>query len=214
MAALDTTWVAGLRRSMPRQAELLERLMLLVDEGVQDRALIVSCSLGRGNGDMWSDIDAGLRHTILDEKELEGHAAYLAERLGDVVGMYIHDVDGFGQPTRRLAAEYATGVQLDLVLMPTTARAYHCAGEEVVLVDKGNQDVAPFHTAGRRGRRANRAASERVRPVRLVDAQRRGEVLAATLLVRSSRASRRGPGLRTLRLVAIGADVARFRSTG
>lgn len=148
---------------MPRQADLLDRLIVMVEDTEEHRSLVVSCSLGRGKGDAWSDIDAGVSHTILDEQDLEHHATHIAEGLGELVGIFVHLLDGFGQPTRRVAAEYVSGVQLDLVFMPTSGRSYHYAGEEIVLVDKDNTVSTPFtppadELAKRTAERANEYA--------------------------------------------------------
>ena len=137
-------WLANLHRHTPRQAELVDRLVAVVEETDEHRALAVSCSFGRGNADEWSDIDAAVSHTITDENELELHARRVVGALGDLVDLYVHHLDGFGTPTRRAAVEYVTGVQLDLVFMPRAARTYHLAGEEVVLVDKDNAMSSSF----------------------------------------------------------------------
>lgn len=75
---------------------------------------------------------------------LEVAAAALAAQLGDVVDVRVHDHAGFGDPTRRVAAVYTDGGQLDLVLFPVGSRDHHHADEEVVIVDKDGAVSLPF----------------------------------------------------------------------
>ncbi len=134
----------AVRERLPVQGALLEGLVGILERTPELRALIVSCSLGRGNADELSDVDAAITHTITGVDRLEVAANDLAVELGDVVDAYVHGYEGFGDPTRRLAAVYTNGGQLDLLLIPVASRDHHLAGEEVVVMDKDGRVSAPF----------------------------------------------------------------------
>jgi hypothetical protein len=137
-------WMEGVRQQLPVHGDLLGGLVRVVERTADFRALIVSCSLGRGNADEFSDVDAAITHTVTDVDRLEVAATDVAAELGDVVDARVHGYEGFGDPTRRVAAVYSNGGQLDLLLIPVASRSHHLAGEEVVLVDKDGDVSDPF----------------------------------------------------------------------
>lgn len=82
------------------------------------RWLIYGCSLGAGGGDELSDIDAGIGFRGIDGDDLFETARGLALDLGEPTDFVVHHLPGFPAESRRIAAEYSDGVQLDLVLLP------------------------------------------------------------------------------------------------
>ena len=137
-------WMEAVCQQLPVQGDLLGGLVRIVERTAEFRALIVSCSLGRGSADEFSDVDAAITHTLTEADRLEVAASDLAGELGDVVDVHVHGFEGFGDPTRRVAAVYSNGGQLDLLLIPVASRSHHLAGEEVVVVDKDGHVSAPF----------------------------------------------------------------------
>lgn len=87
------------------------------DPGI--RVLVVGCSIGRGAADELSDVDA--MYAVLDTawSDAVRDSAALVRRVGDVVDMHQQIID---HPNRELPAyqhtfaQYASGVQLDLVV--------------------------------------------------------------------------------------------------
>ena len=137
-------WMEAVCQQLPVQGDLVGGLVRIVERTADFRALIVSCSLGRGNADEFSDVDAAITHTMTDVGRLEVAATDLAAELGDVLDAHVHGYEGFGEPTRRVAAVYSNGGQLDLLLIPVASRSHHLAGEEVVVVDKDGHVSEPF----------------------------------------------------------------------
>lgn len=87
------------------------------DPGI--RVLVVGCSIGRGAADELSDVDA--MYAVLDTawSDAVRDSAALVRRVGDVIDMHQQIID---HPNRELPAyqhtfaQYASGVQLDLVV--------------------------------------------------------------------------------------------------
>ena len=110
-------------RSLPKElAPHREVLLGLVREAERDpgiRLLVVGCSIGRGAADELSDVDA--MYAVLDTawRDAVGESAGVVRRVGDVVDMHQQIID---HPNRELPAyqhtfaQYASGVQLDLVV--------------------------------------------------------------------------------------------------
>ncbi|HEV8655294.1 MAG TPA: aminoglycoside 6-adenylyltransferase [Candidatus Limnocylindria bacterium] len=110
-------------RSLPRQLGLHRELMLaLLREAERDpaiRVLVVGCSLGRGAADELSDVDA--MYAVVDTawrdavRESEG----VVRRVGDVIDMHQQIIEPTNRelpPYQHTFAQYASGVQLDLVV--------------------------------------------------------------------------------------------------
>ena len=64
-------WMEAVRQQLPVQGELVGGLVRIVERTADFFALIVSCSLGRGNADEFSDVDAAITHTMTDVGRLE-----------------------------------------------------------------------------------------------------------------------------------------------
>ena len=110
-------------RSLPKElAPHREVLLGLAREAERDpgiRLLVVGCSIGRGAADELSDVDA--MYAVVDTAwhDAIGESAGVVRRVGDVVDMHQQIID---HPNRELPAyqhtfaQYASGVQLDLVV--------------------------------------------------------------------------------------------------
>lgn len=129
---------------LPAHADVLERLRREVDESERWRWLELSCSLAAGRGDELSDIDAGVGYAeplAIEDIDREGTA--LAEAAGSVVDLLVHALPGWSPDARRLAVEYTSGVQLDLVLMPAHRRK-GLPDVGIAVVDKDARLAVPW----------------------------------------------------------------------
>lgn len=129
---------------LPAHAEVVEGLVVEVSGWERWRWLELSCSLAAGRGDELSDIDVGVGYagTLLAE-ELELAGIELVQAVGAVADVLVHALPGWPPEARRFAVEYGSGVQLDLVLMPTNRRQGLPDGS-VALVDKDAMLVEPW----------------------------------------------------------------------
>lgn len=112
-------------------AELVERLTLWARETGWVEWLELAGSLGRGAGDEYSDIDAGLGLTDGGVDDVEAALTGFAP-----VAAVLRQP--FGPETTHLVAVYQDGRQLSLVVMPCTART-GLAPEAIALVDKSGR---------------------------------------------------------------------------
>lgn len=129
---------------LPAHAEVLEGLRREVDDSERWRWLELSCSLAAGRGDQLSDIDAGVGYAepfALEDVEREGAA--LVEAAGSTLGLLVHALPAWPPGVRRFAVEYASGVQLDLVLMPAHRRQGIPDGA-IAIVDKDATLAVPW----------------------------------------------------------------------
>ena len=105
------------------------------DPGI--RLLVVGCSLGRGNADELSDVDAMYAVTDAAWRDAIAESAAAVRRVGDVIDMHqqvIEPPDRGLPPYQHTFAQYASGVQLDLVV--AIARDQHAPRPDwVVLYD-------------------------------------------------------------------------------
>lgn len=122
-------WVEALE--LAPQRELLLSLLDAVEADMRFRALEVGCSLGRGNGDEFSDVDVGL--WIADESwdAALGDVEALLRRLAGTV-----DAVAFDAPWGRwLFAQYADGRQLDVAARRASTAQWR-PPDSVVLLDR------------------------------------------------------------------------------
>lgn len=136
----DRLWLDHLRRDLPDHAAIIEAIGRGVARDERWRFFSVSCSLGRGNGDVFSDIDAGIgMFAELPVDELERDALALVASAGNLVDALVHHWPGLGQNDRRIAAEYRSGVQLDLTFTPASIRSGRLPDEEFAVIDKDHR---------------------------------------------------------------------------
>lgn len=132
---IGARWLDALVEQLPRHGRVVCELRDAVAADPRLRWFDVSCSLGAGRGDQYSDIDCGVGYAEPAPEDLEVIGRDLVGSVGDVADALVHVMDGFPSGTIRIAAEYADEVQLDLVLMPANLMAGLRDGE-VAIVDK------------------------------------------------------------------------------
>ena len=110
-------------RSLPKELAPHREVMLgLLREAERDpgiRVLVVGCSIGRGAADELSDIDAMYGVAAAGWQDAVRESAALVRRIGDLIDMYqqiIEPADRALPAYQHTFAQYATGVQIDLVL--------------------------------------------------------------------------------------------------
>ncbi len=115
--------VAGLNARLPRHAGVLNSLRRIVEANDQLRWLELGCSLGAGAGDEDSDLDVGIGYAgSMTAEHLADFGESVAAEVGPTIAILAHRMDGWPIETCRLAVEYAIGVQLDLVFLPSEWR--------------------------------------------------------------------------------------------
>ena len=127
-----------LQERLPRHGALLGAMRSVVVADERWRFLELGCSLGAGEGDDLSDIDAGIGYLDVASSDVAGAATEFAARIGEPLDLIVHGMDGWPSDVRRLAATYDDGLQLDLVVMPAAMRAGR-PDRTIVLVDKDHQ---------------------------------------------------------------------------
>jgi hypothetical protein len=135
-------WLAGMPDAVARQRALLERLLVALGSEPALTGLTVGCSLARGAGDEWSDIDAGLAVDADAWPGVVGRALDVVRAVGDVVDV-LDQPWPFGErgTARHVFTQYADGTQLSLVVAPGAWWAGHAPGD-VVLRDT-DRTLAP-----------------------------------------------------------------------
>ena len=110
-------------RSLPKELAPHREVMLgLLREAERDpgiRLLVVGCSIGRGAADELSDVDA--MYAVVDTawNDALHESAGVVRRLGDVIDMHQQIIDPANRELplyQHTFAQYASGVQLDLVV--------------------------------------------------------------------------------------------------
>src|SRR5919202_351070 len=126
-------WLAAMPAAVARQRALLERLTAAVAAEPTTTALVLSCSLARGAGDEWSDIDAGV---AVDARAWPGavdDVVRIVRGLGEVVDLLVQRwPPGQRGDTRHVFAQYADGLQLSLVARPASEWKGRAPGEVVL----------------------------------------------------------------------------------
>src|SRR5438552_12828537 len=97
-------------------------MLALMREAERDpaiRVLVVGCSLGRGVADELSDVDA--MYAVVDTawRDAVSESAGVVRRVGDVIDMHQQVIEPANRelaPYQHTFAQYASGVQLDLVV--------------------------------------------------------------------------------------------------
>jgi hypothetical protein len=117
-------WLATLPAELAAQRRVMERLAGRCAGWPLARSLLVGCSLGRGAADALSDIDGALgvdaaRGEAGAEvvRGMEAAVAAALPELGEVVDVLRHDTGTADQFARRIFAQFADGVQLDLAVV-------------------------------------------------------------------------------------------------
>lgn len=125
-----------------RQRDLLERLRAAVAADPAMTGLVLGCSLARGAGDAWSDVDAGLAVDGAAWPAVVDGVVRLVRALGEANGG-VADLlvqrwpDVRGGESRHVFAQYADGLQLSLVVRPAEAWQGRAPGEVVLHGSRG-----------------------------------------------------------------------------
>jgi hypothetical protein len=112
-------WLRSLPTELAPHREVMLGLMREAERDPGIRVLVVGCSLGRGAADELSDVDAMYAVTDTAWPEAVRDSAAAVRRVGDVIDMHQQIIE---PPDRALPAyqhtfaQYASGVQLDLVV--------------------------------------------------------------------------------------------------
>jgi len=97
-------------------------MLALMREAERDpaiRVLVVGCSLGRGAADELSDVDAMYAVADTAWRDAVRESAAVVRRVGDVIDMHQQIIEPANRelpPYQHTFAQYASGVQLDLVV--------------------------------------------------------------------------------------------------
>jgi hypothetical protein len=153
-------------RSLPTELAPHREVMLeFMREAERDpgiRLLVVGCSIGRGVADELSDVDA--MYAVTDTAWLDAvrESAAVVRRVGDVIDMHQQIIE---PPDRGLAAyqhtfaQYASGVQLDLVVsvarerhIPRPRRRYASGCTSPSYISAPARNTSPVGLSGRRTR--------------------------------------------------------------
>jgi hypothetical protein len=136
-------FVEGLRSTLPRHAATLDGLVRAVDADARWRWLELGCSVAAGRADERSDLDLAVGAAPGEDGRLPVDAAVaVVQALGPVTDLLAHELPGRPHH-RRIAAELADGVQLDLVVFPAPDRPGLPPGS-VALVDKDGTLATPW----------------------------------------------------------------------
>lgn len=119
---------------LPAHSNLVDALRREVEAAAAWRWLELSCSLASGRGDQFSDIDVHIGHELPVE-ELASRGSDLVHAISSTIDVLVHADEAWPPGILRFAAEYQNGVQLDLVLMPSTRKPGLPDGA-IALVDK------------------------------------------------------------------------------
>lgn len=119
-------WLAALPPDLDLQRDALRRLVEVAERDDRIRLVVVGCSLGRGAGDALSDIDAYVGVQPTSWPAFVAGVPALVETLGEVIDLRSETVEraeSTGRPYQNTFVQYRSGLQLDLLVAPTTARA-------------------------------------------------------------------------------------------
>lgn len=115
---MNERWLDELADQLPRHAAVLRGLLAQVTVDPRWRTFSISCSVADGRGDQLSDLDTALGWGG-DPLPADDVVRSALVGVGDLVDCLAHQLPEWGGVThRRYAAEYADGVQLDLVVLP------------------------------------------------------------------------------------------------
>ncbi|WP_432571506.1 hypothetical protein [Kineococcus sp. SYSU DK005] len=161
-------WLAALPAALDPQRRVLEHVLGFCERTEAVTSLSVGCSLGRGAGDELSDVDAAIGLAAPaggagGGRVLAVEDALLASLPGagalvDVLRQRTGHVDG---PVRRVFAQFADGVQLDVALMvEAQVRRGRAAPDFVALYRAASE---PTGSTGRVFPAADQVSAEQVR---------------------------------------------------
>jgi hypothetical protein len=112
-------WLRSLPKDLAPHREVMIGLLREAERDPGIRVLVVGCSIGRGAADELSDVDA--MYAVVDTawNDALQESAGVVRRIGDVIDMHQQIIDPADRelpPYQHTFAQYASGVQLDLVV--------------------------------------------------------------------------------------------------
>ena len=112
-------WLSSLPKELAPHREVMLALMREAERDPAIRVLVVGCSLGRGAADELSDVD--VMYAVVDTawRDAVRESAGVVRRVGDVIDMHQQLIEPANRelpPYQHTFAQYANGVQLDLVV--------------------------------------------------------------------------------------------------
>lgn len=123
-------WIGQLGPELKVQARLLDRLLMAVEVDSRWDWLELGCSVAEGRGDVLSDLDVGLGH-VGDQPPPVEEVSDMLRHLGEVVDLSASLWNG----VPRWWVQYVDGGQIDLVVLPASARTGRAPGS-VALLDR------------------------------------------------------------------------------
>jgi hypothetical protein len=121
MAVDPAGWLDTLPDELAAHVRILRRAVAEAKADPRIRALQVQGSVGRGTADRLSDLDVGLVVDVAAWPVIADDLPAAVNRLGQVVDDYYQFVPGAEVPDIfRAWAQFADGVQLDMLVLPTT----------------------------------------------------------------------------------------------
>jgi hypothetical protein len=128
-------WLGGLEARLPLHAQVLRRLIDRAHGDERIRVVIVGCSIGRGAGDVWSDLDVNVSVATEAWERFTPDIEPMVRALDDAEPVLLlqHALEELGdRPHLRVLAEMASGAQLDLTVNPLSAWSRHGRAPDVV----------------------------------------------------------------------------------
>jgi hypothetical protein len=119
----SAAWLEELPAELGQHITLLRLMVREMSADHRYRALQVQGSVGRGAGDRYSDLDVGAVVAAEAWPAIAQDLPALIRRLGDVVDDY-YEFQPYGSATPQVLRswiQYENGIQLDLLLVPSTA---------------------------------------------------------------------------------------------
>lgn len=119
MRADAQLWLESLPKELAPHREVMLELMREAERDPAIRMLVVGCSLGRGAADELSDVDAMYAVAETAWPAAVRDSAAVVRRAGDVIDMHQQIIEPGNRelhPYQHTFAQYASGVQLDLVV--------------------------------------------------------------------------------------------------
>lgn len=137
-------WIARLPEDLARQRVMLDALLQEIRRDPRWRWLELGCSIARGTGDALSDLDIGLGVDDVVWAETLNVVPDLLAPLGEIVDVLYARLPAMGdQPHHYVFAQYANGVQVDLVLVPAGPPS-RVQPENIVLYDPDARRTEPW----------------------------------------------------------------------
>jgi hypothetical protein len=128
-------WLDALEGRLPLHAQLLRRLIDQAGDDERIRVVMVGCSIGRGAGDVWSDLDVNVSVETAAWEQFVPDIEPMVRALDEAQPVLLmqHRLEELGdRPHVRVLAEMANGVQLDLTAVPLSGWSRHGRAPDVV----------------------------------------------------------------------------------